>query len=145
MMELIIWLLSLLLAAFMGVRTVPADMPVQPVTPTPLTVIPGENDEPMMIMPLVIEQVEVQVLESFPMQLVVNVSGYQQDGCEYPITVTQQNDGSTITIAIERMLPLAVMCPAVIIPYENSIAIEGGFEGGTYTIDVNGVITVIEL
>ena len=87
--------------------------------------------------PLVIENVEVQVMESYPMQIALHVTGYQQDGCQTPIQVEQRRDGNTVHVRIYRQMDPAAICPAVIVPYDATIQLEGGFENGTYTFLVN--------
>jgi hypothetical protein len=62
-----------------------------------------------------IESVEVQILESQPPQVNLIVSGYHSDGCEYPTEITQRQEGSGLYVEIYRTMPLAVMCPAMIL------------------------------
>ncbi len=93
----------------------------------------------------VIESVEVAVLESFPMQLELTISGHQPDGCDVPVQVEQEVDGNNVTISIYRELPVDVMCPAVLMFYEETIRVDGSFEGGTVTIQVNEFSTSVDL
>lgn len=94
--------------------------------------------------PVAIENVEVVVLESYPMQLQLNVTGYH-DGCEFPVQVEQRREGNTVTVEIYREMPADTVCPMIAIPYEATIALEGGFESGTYTLHVNEYVTEIDL
>jgi inhibitor of cysteine peptidase len=87
-----------------------------------------------------IESVDVLVMESFPMQVSLVVKGAQPDGCEFPVIVEQQREGNTVTVQIYRDMPLAVMCAAVLIPYEATIPLEGGFEPGSYTFSINDFV-----
>lgn len=93
----------------------------------------------------VIESVEVAVLESFPMQLQLTVSGYQPDGCDFPVEVEQRVDGNDVTLHIFRNVPLDAMCPMVLNPYEETIMVDGSFEGGTVNIQVNDFSTSVDL
>src|SRR5512134_3844492 len=63
--------------------------------------MPGES-EPTFQSQTVIETVDVAILESFPMQVVLNVSGYQPDGCEYPVTISQWREGNEVFVEIYR-------------------------------------------
>jgi hypothetical protein len=99
----------------------------------------------LMQVDTVIESVDVLVLESFPMQLNLVVKGYQPDGCELPVIVEQQREGNLVTVHIYRELPPDVMCTMIIVPYEETIQIEGGFEGGTIEIRVNEFSTTVDL
>lgn len=100
----------------------------------------------LMRLPTVIETVDVLVMESFPPQLSLQVTGYQSDGCDFPaqVEIRREAETSTVYVQIFREMPLAVMCPANIIPYEASINL-GAFDPGTYTIIVNDVETQVEL
>jgi inhibitor of cysteine peptidase len=93
----------------------------------------------------VIDSVEVAVLESFPMQLSLTVRGSQPDGCDVPVQVEQQVEGNTVTISIYRELPMDIMCPMVVIPYEETLMVDGSFEGGTVEIQVNEFTTSVDL
>ena len=99
----------------------------------------------LMQVDTVIENVEVLVQESFPMQLQLNVSGYHPDGCNYPVQIDQSRDGSTVTVHIYREVPADVMCTMNIVGYEETIQLEGSFEGGTVTIHVNDQTVTVEL
>lgn len=93
----------------------------------------------------VIDSVDVEVLESFPMQLTVTVTGSQPDGCDLPVIVEQSVEDNTVTLAIYRNVPTDIMCPAVLVPYEETIAIDGTFEGGTVTLNINDFTTSVDL
>lgn len=93
----------------------------------------------------VIETVDVLILESFPVQLHLQVTGYQSDGCEVPVVVTQRREGNEVFVEIYRELSAAMTCPAGTVPYEAKIPLEGGFESGTYTIHVNDVIKTVTI
>ncbi len=115
---------------------------VSPIPP-PADMPPGGHTTANM--PLVIEAVDVLVLESYPMQLTLQVSGYQQDGCQAPVQVAQSRDGNTVIVQVYRTMLPGAMCPQVIQSYEASIKLEGGFESGDYSIRVNDFIVDITL
>jgi hypothetical protein len=123
LMEIIIRLLILLLLGFLGVSSEVETPPVPEQTFESLTYI---------------DLVEAVVLESFPAQIQLHINGSHPDGCNYPVHVEQQRDGNTVTLKVFRNVPLAAMCPAVLLMYDETITLEGTFEPGTYTIDVNG-------
>ena len=92
----------------------------------------------------VVENVDALLLESFPVQIHLHVTGYQPDGCNVPVQVIQQRDGNNVTVRIFREVPADVMCPMNIVPYDETIPL-GSFEPGTYTIDVNGVTIEVQI
>lgn len=136
------WIIILLLIWF-GFGTVePVSTPLPPMMPTavpPIDATPtGGEDVPTFRSLNVIETVEAQILESMPMQITLQVTGYIPDGCEYPVQVVQRREGNTVYVEIFRDVPLAATCLAVQPDYAAEILLEGTFEPGLYTIDVNG-------
>ena len=113
-------------------NTTPSESAVSPAQPSP-------QEADMRQVPAIVETVEVNVLESFPLQLTLTVTGNFQDGCEAPLKVKQEQDGDRLDITLYRELPADAICTAVIVPFEETVPLEGGFESGTYTLDVNGV------
>ena len=85
-----------------------------------------------------IENIEVQIQESSPPKVDVKVSGHHPDSCDYPVLNEQSRIGSTINIQIYREIPDDEMCPMMMMPYEGTIAVEGDFEAGDYTLVING-------
>jgi len=84
-----------------------------------------------------IESVTANVLSTTPAQIELAVSGYQPDGCDFPVIVDQSQTGSTITVSIYREMPADMMCPAVLRDYAETIHLDGTFAPGTYTVNVN--------
>ena len=108
------------------------------------TFVIGERteDEPTMRIEHAIESVEVVVMESFPEQINLNVSGYIPDGCQAETQIDIDRDGDVFTISIYRELPLAVLCPAIIVDYETVVSL-GAIGVGDYTFIVNGVTVTL--
>jgi len=84
-----------------------------------------------------IQRVQVNVKESHPVQLSLDVEGEHPDGCEYPVLVAQARRGNTIDIEVYREVPADVMCPMILKPYRGTIKLDGAFEAGEYRINVN--------
>ena len=156
-MEIIVLLLKILFALFVGV-SVPVSssgpMPNEPVIvevpaqAAPTTVPPGDSGqaaEPQMRVLAVVESVDALLMESFPVQIQLQVSGYHPDGCDAQVEVVQRREGNQVFVELYRVLPAAVMCPMVLRPLEETVFLEGGFEPGTYRIDVNGVVTEVTI
>ncbi|MCI0710675.1 MAG: hypothetical protein L0154_10990 [Chloroflexi bacterium] len=110
--------------------------PAEPAQPTeePLPTPEGETVK----VPHVITDVEVLILESNPLQLQLQVTGYQTDGCEYPVQVEQRREGNEIIVEVYRNVPIAATCIQLIVDYNQNIPLEGEFTSGeSYTIIVN--------
>jgi hypothetical protein len=91
----------------------------------------------------VIEKIETTVSATVPATVTLQVSGYHPDGCKFPVQVVQTRVDKTVTVKIFRIVPVDVMCTMQLNPYNDTITLEGTFESGDYTVDVNG--TVVEL
>lgn len=94
--------------------------------------------------PHVINSVDVLLLESFPVQAQLEVSGYQTDGCETEVLVDVSQRGRDVQVEIYRVLPPFVMCTMVIVDYEETISL-GAFDPGQYRVTVNGVTTAFRV
>ena len=74
------------------------------------------------------------------MQVQLHVTGEQPDGCDFPVIVEQAREGNTVTVSIYREVPLAVMCPMILLPYDDTIPLAGNFEPGDYVFQVNDFV-----
>jgi hypothetical protein len=130
------WLLLLVLpmvllagCAFVRAGTIDAD--------APLKAEPQPTQEEAMV-----EEVSIRVLESWPVQIRVAVSGYLSDAVTEVGDVDITVDGDTIFVRIYTTRDPEAMGAQVLTPFELSIPLdyaELDLEPGTYTVDVNGV------
>lgn len=81
--------------------------------------------------------VDVNVSETDPPRISLDVYGEHPDGCDYPVRVDQSRDGSTVSIEVFRNVPADVFCPMILKPYQDTIVLDGSFATGAYTIKVN--------
>ncbi len=117
-----------------GARPTPAPPQFEP-TPAPPLSRDAQRSYP------IITDVQVKVLESYPAQVMLHVTGQFRDGCELPVTVEQQRSGDVVSITIWRTQPVNVVCPMVLQPFEHTIKLDSSFEFGTYTVIVNDFST----
>ena len=133
-------LLALIVGAFLTLFVANSSQTIAPVPVEP-SVSEGQGGGSDTFQSLtVIERVDVVAAAS---HFEVTAAGYQPDGCEFPVVVEQGRTGNQITIKVYRDVPLAVLCAQMLVPYADTIRVEGPFEPGAYTIDVNG--TVVEV
>ena len=86
------------------------------------------------------------ILESFPVQVHVNVTGYLGDGCTTlgNIETTQESDTFLVNITTQR--PTEALCTQQLVGFEENVALDvQGLPAGTYTVDVNGVTDTFTL
>jgi inhibitor of cysteine peptidase len=93
-----------------------------------------------------IESIVLVTLESFPVQVRVNVKGSLPDACT-AIGETQQSiEGNLIRFDIFTTRPADAQCAQVVTPFEQTFALDVlGLLAGTYTVNVNGVTDTFTL
>ena len=128
---LLLVILSILLAACAPATSVsPQPAPALPVQP------PARD---MIVDPIQIDQVEVRVAESFPVQVFVHVTGVIGDGCSSVLPAEQKREGNTVTVTINRQRPAEAMCTMIAKIYDENIRLDGDFPPGEYTLKMNTV------
>lgn len=96
--------------------------------------------------PANVKDIEILILESFPVQVHVVVYGEFSDSCTEIGKVTKTYEGSTFIVTIITHRPSEAFCAQVITPFEEVIPLDVvGLKKGIYTVDVNGVIDTFEL
>jgi len=95
--------------------------------------------EEFIINDLPVTDISVQILESFPLQVHLVVSGYLSDSCTKINETTQRRDDGTIYVHITTKRPRDLFCLQVITDITVNVPIEGGFLPGRYKAIVNDV------
>jgi inhibitor of cysteine peptidase len=90
--------------------------------------IPGHEGE--------ITGLDVVILESFPVQVQVQVSGYFKDGCVQLVDITAERDGNTFALTLNTRRPAGdVECTQALVPFEEVVPLEvNGLPAGVYTV-----------
>jgi len=86
-----------------------------------------------------VEDIEMIILETFPVQVQLAASGYLPDPCTIIYQATQERTANHFLINISTYrLPGA--CIQIIVPFKEVIPLEvEGLSAGTYTVEVNGI------
>ncbi len=116
--------------------------------PTALPIIPPTAGKPggVVIGTAHIEEMGLLMLESFPVQVNVHVTGWLGDGCTTLDQVAQARTGNIFTVRITTARPTDLICTQQLVGFEKTIALEvAGLPAGTYTVDVNGVTDTFTL
>jgi len=93
-----------------------------------------------------VEDIDVLILESFPVQVNVLAHGYLSDACTEIDDITQQRRGKTFLVTITTARPVDAVCLQAVTEFEEVISLEVlGLQAGTYTVDVNGVTGSFQL
>jgi inhibitor of cysteine peptidase len=100
------------------------------------------TDEPVTQGLAPVEEIQLQIMESFPVQVAVLVEGYLPDGCTEIDEINQafNDETNTFSVEITTVRPADAVCTEAIVPFEKRVSLEvRGLAAGTYTVDVNGV------
>jgi putative hemolysin len=88
-----------------------------------------------------IDEVTIQILESFPVQVEVLIKGALPDSCTEIEGLDQRFDAEerTFWIEIETVRTTDESCAQVLVPFEETVALDVyGLPAGTYAVDVDG-------
>ena len=92
-----------------------------------------------------VDEIDILILDSFPVQINVMARGNLPDPCTEISEVLQEREGNTFFITIKTYRSPG-LCIQVIAPFEEIIPLEVyGLTAGTYTVDVNGVQGTFDL
>ncbi len=94
----------------------------------------------------VVENVTVQILESYPPQVVAVLRGYLPDPCVSISEVRQVRESTTFRIRITTQRRSDARCQTVIEPFEKSVPLDvAGLPAGTYNVRVNNLVAPFTL
>jgi hypothetical protein len=103
---------------------------------SPLDPIPGEEN--MVRGPVDIASAEVVLLESFPVQVSLNLKGALPTPChQLRAKVSGPDDQKRINVEVYSLVDPDKICIQMLEPFETSINL-GSFPSGTYSVWVNG-------
>jgi inhibitor of cysteine peptidase len=123
-------LLAVLLSACSG----GADQPVDSTTPTTPTTGPVEIPDDAG--PVFVETTDILLMESFPVQVALHVTGNLPTPC-HQTAWELEDDGNTIAVRLASITEPDVLCAQVLEPFDISIPL-GEFESGTRVVTLNG-------
>src|SRR5574341_967370 len=103
--------------------------PIPTPTPEPGSVVRGEAAS--------IRSIDVLILESFPVQVQVNIQGDLPDACTTIAEITSSRAGNTFTVKVITQRPTDAMCAQVLVPFQQNVALDVyGLPAGEYTVVV---------
>ncbi len=92
-----------------------------------------------------VEEIEIVILESFPVQVQVIARGNLPDPCTEISEILQEREDDTFFITI-KTYRFPGFCIQVLAPFEEIIPLDVyGLPANTYTVDVNGVQGTFDL
>ena len=82
-----------------------------------------------------VESLDVRIMESFPVQVSVVLTGYLPDGCTEIYDITAPRDEQTFTVDVVTRRPVDLACTMAIVPFEETISLDvEGLPAGEYTV-----------
>ena len=92
-----------------------------------------------------VDEIDILILESFPVQINVIARGNLPDPCTEISEVLQEREGDTFFITIKTYRSPG-FCIQVLAPFKEIIPLEVyGLPAGTYSVDVNGIQDTFDL
>jgi len=92
-----------------------------------------------------VDEIDILILELFPVQIDVIASGNLPDPCTEICQITQKKEDNAFFITIKTYRPPGP-CIQIITPFEVKIPLNVyGLPAGTYTVEVNGVQAIFDL
>ena len=92
-----------------------------------------------------VDEIDILILESFPVQINVIAKGYLPDPCTEISEILQEKEGDTFFITIKTYRSPGA-CIQVITPFEEIIPLDVyGLPAGSYIVEVNGVQGIFDL
>ena len=125
-----------------------------PATPVVVDSIPSPTSEPASPTPLSeavyglaqVEAIEILILESFPVQVNVLVSGLLPNGCTIIDEAIVQEEGNVFNVALTTVREPGQPCTEAEEPFEERIPLDVlGLDAGTYQVNVNGTESTFTL
>ena len=95
-------------------------------------------DNQSIIADMPIQEIEVLLAESHPVQVSVEVTGWLSDSCTAHHETRQAQEGNTINIQITTIRPRDFACATVVTEYQERVSI-GTLAAGDYKVIVNDV------
>ena len=88
----------------------------------------------------VVNSIDVQILESFPVQVNVVARGDLPDSCTQIDEIITQQSSEAFRVAVTTLRQPTSACTQALVPFEQSIPLDVvGLPAGTYNVSVNGV------
>lgn len=105
-------------------------------------------DEPVTHGTADVEEIDILIMESFPVQVAVVARGHLRDSCTEIDEIRRTFDTETKTFFVEitTIRPADAVCAQVLEPFEERVTLDvDGLPAGTYTADVNDVTDTFTL
>lgn len=98
----------------------------------------SSNDEDTVIY---LNSMDINILESFPVQVTVDLAGNLPDGCTTIQSIESSLEEQVFTITFRTHRPAGKMCTEALVPFEETISLDVyGLPAGEYTVVVDDLM-----
>lgn len=123
-------------------KPTPSVDPNQPVTSeTPVLTAPQSAPTipaDALIAPANLTDIQIMMLESFPVGVQVKVDGYLPDGCTHIGPITVVREGNTFQVSVNTNRPTGRMCTQMVTNFQEIVILDViDLPAGEYTVTVN--------
>ena len=131
-------MIVLILLVSCGGEETTTPTPIEVATTIPATTVPTSSDP--VEQDADIDSVQVQITETFPVQIDIRARGELPNGCTTITDVNAVQSGNQFDIAIKTLQQIDPNCSETAVPFEEVIPLDvDGLPAGTYSVDVNGI------
>lgn len=93
-----------------------------------------------------VDEIEMMIIETFPVQVNVIAKGYFHDDCTKIDHITEEQSGNTLTLKMIIVRQTDKVCKQDIKPFQEIIPLNvAGFYADIYTVNVNNKSAIFEL
>ena len=130
-------LITLMMSILLACQPVSPAEPAQQ-SPEPSVALPDPANSDSNSENVYVNNMQINIMESFPLQVSVTVSGNLPDGCTSIVDSTAVYDNqNTFEIHFYTNRPKDLMCTQALVPFEETIPLEVyGLPAGKYTVNV---------
>lgn len=120
--------------------TTDPDAPVSSDDPTPAPSETPDPDEFIFGEDAIIEELDILILESFPVQVNVMVRGFMPDGCTVVDRGESERTDDTFRVRIFTRRPAEAVCTDALVAFEHTVPLDVlGLPAGEYTVQAGPV------
>jgi hypothetical protein len=106
---------------------------------------PTDQQDGGYAFPIQVTSVNVQLRESNPVQVALDVEGVVGNGCTRFQQVVQWREENTIVVRVLGRHTGAQVCTMIALLYHDTTLVDGPLPPGDYTVDVNGVTSPLHI
>lgn len=115
-------------------------VPLEPSDEDAAPPAPGPARGDVIVGQASVEQLDVLILESFPVQINVVIEGHLADGCTRVGEISVSVAANRVRIVVNTERPRDAICTMALVPFRETVRLDNRqLTPGTYTVEVHGL------